>query len=383
MTGSLKIAGCVAHNTAMALCADAEQAIAFYHIHVNCQTRDSLITCAGSRAAAAWSLLEAHLRLAQTKGEESDLREWHCARGLLQNLRMVFFKCNNQLSPASAGPSASAKQPAAAALAAASRDTHASHQLPALTRQLPTEAGTAAWQARHDDSRRLPDPDAEGWALASVLMQEPIQKALKRLGRTEPEIKTVLSGLAASGTAAFDMLDDEAMALIAAEQFPPLTCKRPNPVLHACCPIHGSHAAATDTELIICNPDANTASRMQGVHLDQHMLQTELCRMYPSATAYVETDCDEDGRPAEPCIQQILLKHMDVSSLKQFVLAGIIDILARALIDDAGRQMPGQPVGRDWEMTAFRHPPQPAGIPGTHCPRLPPGLCPGLQGPGP
>ena len=289
-------AGRTAFDQATKLCRDAEQALTFYHIHASCETRESLITSAGSWAATAWSTLDAHLTAAQTRGEHSDLRIWESIMGSLQNLRLHFFRCNNLLSASRAvtadqaqdgsnptdpqaegrkgldneafaggSQSAPAEQPAAAAHPAAaasdSRLNPASQQLPALVRQPQTAWGsdhTPAWRAPDGaDRRRKPDPE---FAPIHEFLKEPVRRTLKKLGCSELEIMAFLSCLAAVGSAAYELLDDGAMMLIAAEQYPPsrLECSTLLPI--ECLPpdIEGTYDAATDPNLIMWDPDTHT-----------------------------------------------------------------------------------------------------------------------------
>ena len=381
------VAGCDAFDKARRLCKDAEQAMASYHIHVRCWTRESLMDSAGVRAAAAWDKLGHHLHKAQTNGKPSDLSDWTWIMSESQNIRLQFFNCHQLLdthrminadkgrsqppaamphaqaanglacedsvpacTPASSGhPSAEAVLEASTA---ASRPDMASHPLPALSRRTPAGLTSAPLQAHQDDAGRSREP-APDWAEVYELTQGPVRRALEMQGHPKSGIQSILSDLLAFGPAAYVRLNNEAMMLAAAEMFPPTQFDSSNLKPTNSPPdSEGSHDPANDPNLIVWDPYTDAVAWViPSVHLDPQILLNSFVDIYPHATVYIETDCHGDDGYGEH--RQSLLAELDIAGLEQFALAGINDILACAVCDDVERQASSGKGGVDVAMTPF------------------------------
>ena len=92
-----------------------------------------------------------------------------------------------------------------------------------------------------------------------------------------------------------------------------------------------------DPNLIIWDGNANTTFWVDPLlHLDSsigtgHDILLELVKTYASAEVVIETDCNEDGSPADPYDHHATLENLDTDVLRHFAQAAIIDILARAV----------------------------------------------------
>ena len=103
--------------------------------------------------------------------------------------------------------------------------------------------------------------------------------------------------------------------------------------------MQGSYPGDPDLNLIIWDPDDNSAFWIgPEFHLNRSSLAEIACE-YCSAKVLIEADCDQDGNPADPCLQQCLLGDLDIQHLPTFAVLALNDIMAHQVRADAESQL--------------------------------------------
>ncbi len=331
-----------------------------FQLHVVCHTLTARKVEAVHRLASARDKLKLHLRMACLKGNPIDIGAWDGPIEDLQGFDLLFGKILVDLQVMEAAgdtmlwyrqPPAPAQQPPATGLASAAAVSLSQQE--AHTGNQPSgevAAGHATAKNVHDfivalgafkgdpkvmdvDLNPTDHPDLFTTSEAGnvVMKDQPVSYIAAYLMDATPA----------------ELRSDQTVHQLLEPGYPrSLACSgcltMPQPASLPC-DINSPYSLLRDSDLIVWDPDENTAT---WIHPRLHLrgcLLTDFAAAYPSAEVLVETDVDEHGRSAGnktgiATIKQHVLANLPYHSVPSFATAGTIDIMYPSARSSAARR---------------------------------------------